>query len=192
MSSNILLKDSKAFLTGHNFTSGRKNVKPTDMEKIKSSPKIGYMPILIMVLLLDACSIYQPQILSKIRTFPTYPIQPAPDSILLVNTYDIRAENLRDNKEKLFIELIDSTHLELSRNIGHRTPVPTYIAYGLSKPGPAGDLRPLLMEYHASHAIAVTYFDVSFVQEDLVVTEDEYGKSKEAYYDIVSEINYSL
>lgn len=162
------------------------------MEKNNSLPYRGYTLLVILVLLLSACTVSRLQILSDIKTFPTYPIQHPPELILLLSTYDIKEENLRDNKEELFIELVDSTLQELSRNIGYRTTAPMNVIYGLSKPGPAGDMQPLLKEHNASHAIAVTCFDVYFIQTDVVVTEDEYSKSKEAFYDIVSEINYTL
>lgn len=153
---------------------------------------IGYLPILALYLLLSSCTVTRPQIINEIRTFPTYPIQPEPELLLMVNIYNVPGEHFRDSKQELFVDLIDSTLLELSKRVSERTPIPTEMVYGLTKMNMPGQLRSMLREHHASHAIAITCFDVSFRQTDVVTTEDEYSKSKEAFYDIVAEINYTL
>jgi hypothetical protein len=44
----------------------------------------------------------------------------------------------------------------------------------------------------STHAIVIKSFDVYFIQTDVEVTEDENSKTKEAFYDIVSSIDYAL
>ena len=49
-----------------------------------------------------------------------------------------------------------------------------------------------MKKHKASHAIAITFIDVYFDQTDVEVTKDDSGTSREAFYDIVSNINYVL
>ncbi|MBK9105514.1 MAG: hypothetical protein IPL92_13345 [Saprospiraceae bacterium] len=162
------------------------------MIKTISYSLVWYLTILTFLLVFQSCMVTKPQIASEIRTFPTYPIQPAPELVLLINTFDVPGEHLRDSKQELFVLLIDSTLVELSRRIGDRTAIPTRIISGLTKTNIPGQMSALLSEHLASHAIAITGFDVLLRQTDVVTTEDEYGKSKEAFYDIISVINYTL
>jgi len=162
------------------------------MAKTFSYSWMRYLAMLPFLIMLHSCTVTRPQIVSEIRTFPTYPIQPTPDLVLLINIFDVPGEHLRDNKQELFVLLTDSTLFELSRRIGDRTAISTRIIPGLTKTNMPGQMSALLREHLASHAIAITDFDVLLRQTDVVTTEDEYGKSKEAFYDIVSVINYTL
>jgi hypothetical protein len=51
----------------------------------------------------------------------------------------------------------------------------------------------LITDHKATHAVSVSYFDVSFEQTRVDVTKDNDGsKSRKAYYDIVADISYSF
>jgi hypothetical protein len=110
----------------------------------------------------------------------------------LINTYDIPGENIRDNKQELFLSLADSVLIELSRLIGNRSDIESKVVFGVTKTAIPGDVRPIMAEHAASHCIAITNFDVYFEQTEVVVTEDGEGKSKEAFYDINSGISYTI
>jgi hypothetical protein len=162
------------------------------MAKIIHHPGVGFMSLIMSLFLISSCTVTRQYIINNLETIPQYPINPSPELILLINTHDIPAENIRDKKQELFLALADSVLAELSRQIGSRSDIVSKIVFGVTKTAIPGDVRPIMTEHAASHCIAITNFDVFFDQTEVVVTGEGDYKNKEAYYDIISRISYSL
>ena len=64
--------------------------------------------IFVILLLLSSCASQQVMISYTTPTVPLYALEPAPQKIILFNSYSIQAQKYRDNKEALFIQMIDS------------------------------------------------------------------------------------
>ena len=73
--------------------------------------KIHLLP-LFLSLFMSSCLTGWTVLQSNVETMPLYPISPAPDELLLLNTYDIYAQKFRGNKEQLFVNLVDSVLME--------------------------------------------------------------------------------
>lgn len=128
-------------------------------------------------------------------TKPIYAVEPAPQKIILLSVYDLPAKKYRDNKEELFQQLIDTMMGWAAIKIHDNSGVETEVIRGYT--GLTGNedsaISKFTTAHKASHAIAVKYFDVHFEQTRVDVTKDDKGhKDREAYYDIVADISYSL
>jgi len=127
------------------------------------------------------------------RTLPIYAVDPLPQKIILLNNYDVAAKKYRDNKEELFLQLIDTMMYWAGQRINENTGIKTEIIRGYTQANSDTSISSLITLHKASHAILVNYFDVSFEQTRVDVTKDNDGsKSRKAYYDIISDISYSL
>ena len=148
-----------------------------------------------ILLFLISCKAPTKTISYTTSTKPLYAIEPQPQKIILLSVYDIAAKKYRDNKEELFQELIDTMMQWAATRIHNNSRIETKVIRGYTpaKPNEDSTIKALIAAHQASHAIAVNYFDVYFEQTRVDVTKESNGsKSREAYYDIVSDISYSL
>ena len=152
------------------------------------------LPLLLLPILLSSCTSGRSFISNDLQTIPFYPIEPAPQRILVLSVFDVAPMKFRDNKEELFMLLSDSLLTGISREIQYRGKIPSEVLPGLTNLGVNDASVDSLMKQHkASHAIVITDLDVHFKQTRVDVTGDKKtGKSREAYYDIVSIIHYTL
>lgn len=149
-----------------------------------------------LLLFLFACSgCYAPMTLTTtVPTLATREFKTPPEKIVVANAYDVKAASVRNNKEKLFSELIDFTVRHTANEIGRRSLIPASFVEGISVPSARSDssIRALMTDQQASHAIIVTSFNAAFEQTHVEVTVNEGSKSKRAYYDILVDIDYSF
>jgi hypothetical protein len=111
----------------------------------------------------------------------------------LLNNYDVASKKYRDNKEQLFLRLIDTMMYWAGKRINDNTGIETQVIRGYTLANGDSTIYRLIADHKATHAITVSDFDVSFEQTRVDVTKDNSGsKSREAYYDIVADISYSL
>ena len=145
------------------------------------------------LLLLVSCSAPKNIISYKSRTIPIYSVDPPPKKIILLNNYDVASKKYRDNKEQLFLRLIDTMMYWAGKRINDNTGIETQVIRGYTLANGDSTIYRLIADHKATHAITVSDFDVSFEQTRVDVTKDNSGsKSREAYYDIVADISYSL
>ncbi len=145
------------------------------------------------ILLLASCTAPKNMISYTSRTLPIYAVDPPPQKIILLNNYDVAAKKYRDNKEQLFLELIDTMMYWAATRIHENTGIETEVIRGYTPVSGGSSISSLITFHKASHAISVSNFDVSFEQTRVEVTKDNSGsKSREAYYDIVADISYSF
>jgi len=145
------------------------------------------------LLLLVSCSAPKNIISYKSRTIPIYSVDPPPQKIILLNNYDVASKKYRDNKEQLFLRLIDTMMFWAGKRINDNTGIETQVIRGYTLANGDSTIYRLIADHKATHAITVSDFDVSFEQTRVDVTKDNSGsKSREAYYDIVADISYSL
>jgi len=145
------------------------------------------------LLLLVSCTAPKNIISYTSRTIPIYSVDPPPQKIILLNNYDVASKKYRDNKEQLFLQLIDTMMYWAGKRINDNTGIETEVVRGYTLANSDSSISSLIAAHKASHAISVSYFDVSFEQTRVDVTKDNSGsKSREAYYDIVADISYSF
>ena len=145
------------------------------------------------ILLLASCTAPRNMISYTSRTIPIYAVDPPPQKIILLNNYDVAAKKYRDNKEQLFLQLIDTMMYWAGKRIKENTGIETEVIRGYTSANSDSSISSLIAVHKASHAMSVNYFDVSFEQTRVDVTKDNSGsKSRQAYYDIVSDISYSF
>ena len=145
------------------------------------------------LLLLVSCTAPKNIISYTSRTAPIYAVDPPPQKIILLNNYNVSAKKYRDNKEQLFLQLIDTMMYWAATRIHENTGIGTEVIRGYTSAYGDSTIYRLIGERKATHAIAVSNFDVSFEQTRIDVTKDNSGsKSRQAYYDIVADISYSF
>ena len=128
------------------------------------------------------------------RTLPIYVVDPPPQKIILLNTYNIAEKKYRDNKEELFLQLIDIMMHWAATRIHSNADINTEVIQGYTAMAGNKDstISAMITSHNATHAIAVNSFDVYFQQTHVEVTKTNSGKEREAYYDIVTDISYAL
>lgn len=151
--------------------------------------------LLLILLLLNSCASQQVMISYTTATVPLYPLEPAPQKVILLNSYSVTAQKYRDNKEALFLQMIDSLLRESAQRIRSTTGITAEVINGytpISKYDTAG-INKLLQQNGASHAFVLTGFDVEFIQTRVDVTKESSGsKSREAFYDIRAGLAFAL
>jgi len=151
------------------------------------------LPLLLLPFLFSSCTSSRTFISNDLLTIPFFPIEPAPQRILVLNVFDVPAMNFRNNKEELFILMTDSLMTGISREIQYRGKISSEVLPGLTHLGvSAASIDSLMKQHKASHAIVITDLDVHFEQTRVDVSGPKGDKEREAYYDIVSVIQYTL
>lgn len=141
---------------------------------------------ILVVLFASACSL--PTVLQNtIITYPPHPVVPVPEKLVVANLFDVKAQNYRDNKNELFVKLIEETVNRTATVMGEGFEVPASAEPDLIRYADS-----LLARQQASHGIFITKFNAYFDQTHMEVTKTETGKEREAFYDIVVEIGYSM
>ena len=150
----------------------------------------AFIFVALLVLNLSSC-ITGKFIHYTILTEPKYIMNPPPQKILLVNSYNVLPQNYRMKKQDLFIKLLDNTLYSMADEIQKRSGVKTNVIQGFTNLAP-DSIEALIMmtEYVATHLIAITSYNVSFNQTRVDVTKTDSTVDREAFYDIVSEIGY--
>lgn len=155
---------------------------------------LTYLILITQVILLASCAASVRTIQTTIQTKPEHAVQP--ERIILVNTVEVQAAKYRDNKEELFGSLLKELIVQMGREIRNRSSVESIPLPELTKASPVKEsrdtlIRSMMQDHVASDAIVITAFDVYFDQTNVDVTKNDDGsKNREAYYDIVSRINY--
>lgn len=154
------------------------------------------LTILFAWLLLPGCVPPSRIITYTVPTQPVYHLDPAPQKVIFVNCYDVKAKHFRENKEAMFVSLIDNLLDSAAKRVHRKTGIATMPVFGYTDSLKNTDsaMRALLTKENASHVIVIDAFDVYFNQTHVEVTKDPSTKSKtrEAFYDIVSGIHYKL
>jgi len=149
----------------------------------------------LYILLLISCTAPNRIISYTARTVPVYKVDPPPQKILVLNVYDIAAKKYRDNKEELFISLSDELMNWASGKINEFSGIPSQVLKGYTKTAGNTDstVYAIIKQQHATHAIVIDAFDISFIQTHVEVVKDYSGKKdRTAYYDIEADIGYSF
>lgn len=146
------------------------------------------------VLLLASCTPPNRLLTYPVNTTPVMTLDPPPQKILVMNTYDVTLMKYRENKTALFIALIDSMMQVAAERI-NKQGIKTELLKGCTKAEDKKDsiVYALCAKYKASQAIVFNSFDVYFDQTGVeVVRNSDRSKDKTAYYDIVGKTNFTL
>ena len=147
----------------------------------------------VMLIFMAACQSSQ-VITYPVATTPLQPLQPAPQKVLLLNTFDAALYHQRKAKESLVARLTDSLLKQMEAQLSFGG-LETQTQYGLTPlftTADEGSILALLAKHGASHALVIKEVDLYFDQTGVEVTKTGNGKSREAFYDICSNITYEL
>lgn len=149
---------------------------------------------LLMLLFLSACRPAALMITYPVTTAPLQPLQPAPQKVLVLNTFDAATYQQRKNKESLVAGVTDSLLTQMATQLqqSHITALPIYGLTTLFTSADEGSILKLMAQQGASHAIVIKEVDLFFEQTEVEVTRTQNGKSREAFYDICTNIHYEL
>jgi hypothetical protein len=159
------------------------------------SRKLTASLIIIALAFFNVSCIIPVALNTSIPTLPTRDFKTPPQKIVVANAYDVKAASVRDNKEKLFSELINLTVRHTSNEINRRSEIPATFVEGIAVPitQPDSSIQKLMTAHLASHAIIVKSFNASFEQTEVNVTEaDDGSKNRQAMYDIIVDIGYTF
>lgn len=141
---------------------------------------------ILVVLFASACSL--PTVLQNtIITHPPHPVVPAPEKLVVANLFDVKAQNYRDNKDELFVKLIEETMNRIAEALGEG-----FETAAIVEPGLTSNADSVMEKQQVTHGVFITNFNAYFDQTHVEVTKTETGKEREAFYDIVVEIGYSM
>ncbi len=150
----------------------------------------------VAVLLLAGCFPPSRIVTYMVPTKPVYILTPVPQKLIFVNCYDVKGKKFRENKEAMFISLIDNLLDTAAKRVHEKTGIATLpvLGYTDSTKNTDSAMRVMLAQENASYAIVISAIDVYFSQTHVEVTKDPTTKSKhrEAFYDIVSDIHFKL
>lgn len=150
------------------------------------------LPILLVSIMIGCSTPYTLQ--NSVRYTPSRKLDPAPKSIIVANGFDVKAQSYRDKKEEQFILLIDGVLEHMQTSIQNNSDVAVKVVRGLSVVPTKEDscINAFFVMEKADYVVMVNRFNVYFDQTEVVVTKTEDGKSREAFYDIVSETDYKI
>ena len=143
--------------------------------------------------LLTACGPGQ-LVTYNVAITPVQPLQPAPQKVLVLNTFDPALYAQRKNKAELVAQLTDTLIKQTTAQLNGSglQVVPQYGITTVFTNADEGSILSLIKENKATHALVITEVDVYFDQTGVEVTKTQNGKSREAFYDICSRISYAL
>jgi hypothetical protein len=151
--------------------------------------------VIVLILLLCSCSISSIH-LSQTRNEPKVipEIGAEIKHVVLLNTFDTRKQKFRENKKEVYDRFIDSVLAITGNHIETKHRLSTTILRGFTDVFSTDSSLPALIKKHnATHAIVLNTFKVEFDQTGVETTRSSSGsKSKEAFYDIVSDIEFSV
>jgi hypothetical protein len=149
--------------------------------------------LLLVAYTVTACSTQQ-YLTYGVPTEPKITLLPRPEKILVVNTTNAAIYHGRKNKEQVVRQLGDTLVKSISSQVSERAGIATHPLYGTTLIKENGDssLSALMAHYGATHAIVIQNIDVYFDQTAVEVTKTSSGKSREAFYDICSLIDYQI
>src|SRR5690606_36599918 len=108
---------------------------------------------MVPAMVVSACSM-PTALQNTIITYTPHPVVPVPEKLVVANLFDVEAQNYRDNKDELFVKLIEETVNRTATVMGEGFEVsasaePDLIRYADS----------LLARQQASHGIFITKFN---------------------------------
>lgn len=111
--------------------------------------------------------------------------------ILIINAFDASEMKARKNKKALLTELADSLKQYLRSEIRQYTEFEAVVAEEFISDTTRQFLNTLFQKYNCASAIVISKLNVYFEQTGVEVTRDYDGsKSREASYDICSDVRY--
>lgn len=150
------------------------------------------MKNLLFIILIASTNAVSQSIDSVKANDPLYGVS---SRILIINTFDAQATKFRKNKKQLFSELTDSLKSILAAQIRVNNLGEPIIIAGLLSPifDSKATLDSLYKLYDATYAIVIKDLDAFFEQTRVDVDRNDDGhKSREASYDICSDVDYTL
>lgn len=119
--------------------------------------------------------------------------KPATGKILIINSFNAGSMNARKNKELLFAELADSLKQMLYDEMDTKIPAERIVIPELIiSPSNDSVYFDLIRKHSATKAIVIKNLNAYFDQTGVEVTREDNHKHREASYDIVADVDYTL
>ena len=148
----------------------------------------------LAALLFTACSSNIQLLTYTLPVAPEQNLSPAPQKIILLNTFDATIYK-NNNKRELLTGLADTLLAQMARQISGSAGIDAQPIFGLTPvftTADGGSIIKLMEQHKASHAIVLKELDAYFDQTGVEVTKTQSGKEREAFYDICTNIKYEL
>ncbi|HEX5169473.1 MAG TPA: hypothetical protein VFW11_09880 [Cyclobacteriaceae bacterium] len=148
---------------------------------------------LLILPLVSACSsMYNLQ--NSVPYSPRRTLDPPAHRVAVASSYDVLKESYRDKKENQFLLLIDGALQSMKTQVERNSDVEVKIQRGRAVVPSKEDscFSAIIAMNEADYLVLLDSFKVFFDQTEVVVTKTDDGKSREAFYDIVSFVNYRL
>src|SRR5690349_1334722 len=130
---------------------------------------------------------------TTIPTYPSHPLKPIPEKIVIANAFDVTSKSYRDNKEQEFKRLIEGAMTHAERQIREHSRADAEVVKGvLVQINRSDSVNAFIRSANATHGMFITSFKAFFEQTHVEVTKTDNGKEREAFYDIVVDIHYAL
>jgi len=140
--------------------------------------------------MLCSCSAIYP-ITTNIKTIPTHPFPNETKLMVLGSNVDVTAESYRKNKELQFVALIDTALYWIGESLNHNNILSFTERDERKFIGCDNECQQRFITLNsADYLILINSFKIRFEQTEVQVTETESGKSREAFYDIIAEVDY--
>jgi len=144
---------------------------------------MNYLKAIVIMVLLSAFSY------PDIKT----PNQQSIERILIINSFDAQSIKARNNKKLLFAEMADSLKQMLYDEMDTKIPAERIVIPELiNSQGNDSIYFDLIKKHSATKAIVIKDLNAYFNQTRVEVTRDGNHKDREASYDIVSDVDYTL
>jgi hypothetical protein len=147
-----------------------------------------------VILLLSSCgsSIHLSQVRNEPKVIPK--LGAGTKHILVLTTFDTRKHKFRENKKELYDKFIDSVLSITDKYLESKHGVLATVLPGFTELFSKDSLLyDLMLKHNATHALVLNSFKVDFEQTEVETTRTSSGnKSKEAFYDIVSNMEFSV
>jgi len=156
------------------------------------TPRLQQAMLLLLVgLTLMSCGTLT-SVQTTIPTYPSHPLTPTPEKVVVANAFDVKSKSYRDSKEAEFNLLLEAAVQRATDQVQSHSEAEAEGVKGISIANRESSMQELLHSSHATHGIFITSFNAYFDQTHVEVTKTENGKDREAFYDIVVEMKYSL
>jgi hypothetical protein len=141
------------------------------------------------------CISCAPRFLStEVPRYPAYPLPDTTTRLVVANACDVSGKSMRLKKEEFFRNLTNEASALTSEKITSYTGIPARFEEGWAVPEnqPDSSVQKLLKRNDATHAILINFFKAYFDKTNVETYDNDGVKTREAFYDIVVEIGYSL
>jgi hypothetical protein len=147
---------------------------------------------LLLALIAMACTTVS-TIHTVIPTYPSHQLDSTQRKAVILNSFSVHSKSYRKNKESEFNQLVHDAMEHMATQIKQEKGSDAKVISSILTPIPVGnELSDLMRSNESTYAIFIKSFNAFFDQTHVEVTKTDAGKNREAFYDIVVEMEYAF